>query len=71
MQLTGQELAPHVARKAWYQTKQANLTQLMIEMKLKGIAANELQTREKIADIYDERKELKNEIQTLLGGQET
>ena len=70
-QLTGQELAPHVARKAWYQTKQANLTQLMIEMKLKGIAANELQTREKIADIYDERKELKNEIQTLLGGQET
>lgn len=69
--LTGQELAPHVARKAWYQTKQANLTQLMIEMKLKGMVVDEIQTREKMADIYDERKKLNAEIQTMLGGQNT
>lgn len=67
--LTGQDLAPHVARKAWYQTKQTNLTQLMAEIKLKGLAMDISQMREALAPIYDKQRELENEIQTLLGGQ--
>lgn len=68
-QLTGKELAPHVARKAWYQTRQTNLTQLMAEMKLKGLAMDISQMREALTPVYDKQRELENEIQTLLGGQ--
>ena len=67
-QLTGQILPKEVAQKAWYATKQMNMTQMQGEMLLRKIAADEKNTRNKLNDIYQEREKMKQELKLLLGG---
>ena len=66
--LTGQTLPKEVAQKAWYATKQMNMTQMQGEMLLRKIAADEKDTRNKLNDIYQDREKMKQELKLLLGG---
>ena len=67
-ELTGQELSPHAARKAWYATKQMNLTQVQAEGRLQKIASDEKKFHGKMEQIRKERDGLKNELTELMGG---
>lgn len=66
--LTGREISPHAAKKAWYATKQMNLAQMQPEMLMKKMLRDEQTLRQDLAGIHQEREAIKNEIQNLLGG---
>lgn len=65
-QLTGKELSPQAARKAWYATKQMNIAQTQAERRLRKMNADEEAFQEEREKIHSERDSLKNQIQELL-----
>ena len=66
--LTGRELSEHVAKKAWYMTKQMDMAQRQTEVLLGRMAADEEKTKQTLDRIHRERDRLKSELDTLLGG---
>lgn len=68
--LTGQEIPKPAAQKAWYATKQMNLAQSQVEGRLRKMATDEQKYHTKMTKIHQERKNLKDELNELLGGEE-
>lgn len=67
-ELTGQELNAHTANKAWYATVQMNVAQTQAEGRLMKMAADNKKAKEQLTSVHQERKEMKHEIDELLGG---
>ena len=68
--LTGKELSEHVAKKAWYATRQMNTAQSQVELLLNRVASDERETNQKLREIHSERDELKAELSMLLNKNE-